>query len=223
MQMPHGLMQGASVCAIRHGGRLHSIQGMDTRPPEIHIAQLCAGRVRTPLINGRKVATAIAKSPLQGRVALGRLGLEGDEQADLARHGGIAKALYAYPQAHDGFWRTVRAQARVADWGEPLPPGLFGENLLLAGVREHELWIGDRLRGPDAVLAVSEPRMPCFKFDAAMGFKQASKLMAESGFCGSYLAVIETGTLAAGDTLVLEPGPREVNLRELFRARMGRG
>jgi MOSC domain-containing protein YiiM len=55
-----------------------------------------------------------------------------------------------------------------------------------------------------------------------MGFAQAGKLMAQSGFCGAYLAVLHTGSVAAGDTLVLEPGPREVNLRELFRARTGR-
>jgi MOSC domain-containing protein YiiM len=69
---------------------------------------------------------------------------------------------------------------------------------------------------------VSEPRLPCFKFNAAMGFAQASKLMSQSGYCGSYLAVIEPGSVQAGDVARLEPGPREVNLRELFRARMGR-
>jgi len=173
-------------------------------------------------IAGRSVATAIAKSPVQGRVAVGPLGLAGDEQADLARHGGLSKAVYAYPQAHLAFWQTVRAQARQSLWDEPVPPGLFGENLLLAGLREPDLWTGDRPVGPDASFVVSEPRMPCFKFDAAMGFAQAGKLMAQSGFCGAYLAVLHTGSVAAGDSLRLEPGPREVNLRELFMARVGR-
>lgn len=174
---------------------------------------------RDTLINGRHVMTAIAKQPVQGPVAVGRLGLEGDEQADRSVHGGVAKAVYAYPMEHHDFWRTVRAQARVALWDEPLPPGLFGENLGLRGLTEDRLWIGDRLRLPNCVLAVSEPRFPCFKFNAAMGFVQASKLMVESGFCGSYLGVIEAGTVSAGDAIELIPGPREVNLRELFRAR----
>ncbi len=191
--------------------------------PPIHVVHVCAGRVREVVVSGRRVATAIAKAPLAGRVAVGPLGIAGDEQADLSRHGGLSKAVYAYPQAHLGFWQTVRAQARQALWDEPVPPGLFGENLLLAGIREHELWIGDRLVGPGASFVVSEPRMPCFKFDAAMGFAKAGKLMAESGFCGSYLAVLEPGTVAAGDVLQLQEGPREVNLRELFRARTGRG
>ena len=71
-----------------------------------------------------------------------------------------------------------------------------------------------------ALLAVSEPRQPCFKFNDVMGFPQASKLMAQSGYCGAYLGVIVPGQLAAGDEIALIPGPREVNLRELFMARM---
>jgi MOSC domain-containing protein YiiM len=70
------------------------------------------------------------------------------------------------------------------------------------------------------VLAVSEPRFPCFKFNAVMGFAQAGKLMAQSGYCGAYLAVIEPGTVCAGDAIELIAGPREVNLRELFKARV---
>jgi MOSC domain-containing protein YiiM len=85
---------------------------------------------------------------------------------------------------------------------------------------ESELWIGDRLELPDCTLVVSAPRMPCFKFAAAMGFAQAPSLMAQSGYCGAYLAVIRPGFVRAGDPIECRPGPREVNLRELFRARM---
>jgi hypothetical protein len=111
--------------------------------------------------------------PAPGRVAVGPLGLEGDEQADLSVHGGLSKALYAYPAAHYPFWQTVRAQARVALWDEALPPGAMGENLTIEGLDEARLWIGDRLVLPDCVLAVSEPRLPCAKFGAALGFLQA--------------------------------------------------
>jgi MOSC domain-containing protein YiiM len=152
-------------------------------------------------------------------VAVRLLGIEGDEQADLSVHGGTSKAVYAYPSEHYPFWQTVRAQARVALWDEQLAPGALGENLTLSGLLESELWIGDRLRLPGCLLGVSEPRFPCFKFNAAMGFAQAGKLMVQSGYCGSYLAVIEPGVVAAGDAIELIPGPREVGLRELFKAR----
>jgi MOSC domain-containing protein YiiM len=216
---------GASVA--QHGAAASSdTAGMNANAsPRIEVLAVCTGHVHEAGGAGtgaRRHHTASPKTLRQGRVAVKALGLEGDEQADLARHGGIAKAVYAYPQAHHDFWRTVRAQAQVAAWDTPVPPGLFGENLLIGGIREHGLWIGDRLRGPDVVFAVSEPRLPCAKFDVAMGFKAAGKLMAESGFCGAYLAVIDAGSIGAGDVLVLQSGPREVNLRDLFRAKMGR-
>ena len=185
----------------------------------MRVLQVCTGRAQEVTIASRRVLTAIGKSARAGAVALTALGLEGDEQADPSAHGGLSKALYAYPSEHHAFWRAVRAQARVSPWDEALPPGLFGENLVLAGLVEARLWIGDRLRLPGCVLAVSEPRHPCFKFNAAMGFAQAAKLMMQSGYCGAYLAVIEPGTVSAGDAIELLPGPREVNLRELFKSR----
>ena len=181
------------------------------------------GRAVAAQINGRRVMTAMAKRAQSGPVAVGPLGLEGDEQADLSVHGGRSKAVYAYGSGHYAFWQTVRAQARVSLWDEPLPPGSMGENLTVEGLDEALLWIGDRLVLPGCVLAVSEPRMPCFKFGAAMGFTQAGKLMGQSGYCGAYLAVIEPGTVQAGDGVRLDPGPREVNLRELFRSRVRGG
>jgi MOSC domain-containing protein YiiM len=170
-------------------------------------------------INGRRVMTAIGKRAVEGARTVERLGIEGDEQADLSVHGGPAKAVYAYPSEHYAFWQTVRAQAGVALWDEPLPPGSLGENLTVAGVQESELWIGDVLRFPNCVLAVSQPRYPCFKFNAAMGFAHAAKLMVQSAWCGWYLAVREAGTIAAGEEFSITPGPREVGIAELFRTR----
>lgn len=171
-------------------------------------------------ISGRKVMTAIGKLPVIEPVAVKPLGLAGDEQADLTVHGGLSKAVYAYPSEHYPFWQTVRAQAKVALWDEALPPGSIGENLTLAGLLENQVWIGDVLRFPHCELAVSEPRFPCFKFNAAMGFNQATKLMAANGWCGFYLAVRVAGTLQAGERFELIPGPREVGIQELFRSRL---
>ena len=169
--------------------------------------------------SGEVLDSAIRKRRCDGRVAVGPLGLEGDEQADLSVHGGLAKAVYAYPQEHYAFWSTVRGQARVA--GE-LQPGDIGENLTIGGLLESKAWLGDVLRFADCELVVSEPRYPCFKFNAHMGFNQAAKLMAQSGYCGFYLAVKREGTLAAGEGFELVAGPREVGVVELFKARMKR-
>jgi len=187
------------------------------------LASLNVARASAVTINGRRVMTGIGKRPVDGLRAVLPLGIEGDEQADLAVHGGPSKAVYAYPSEHYAFWQTVRAQAGIALWNEPMPPGSLGENLTVAGVVESEVFIGDVLRFPGCALAVSEPRYPCFKFNAAMGFKHAGKLMVQSGWCGWYLAVREPGTIAAGETFAIEPGPRQVGIAEIFRARTGRG
>jgi MOSC domain-containing protein YiiM len=168
------------------------------------------------------VKSGIRKRPVDGPVAVRLMGLQGDEQADLSVHGGVSKAVYAYPHEHYAFWQTVRAQAGVAAWGEALAPGSLGENLTLQGLLETELFVGDQLRLPNCLLAVSEPRFPCFKLNAALGFRHAVKMMAQSGYCGSYLVVLEAGTVAAGDPVQLLPGPRDVNIRELFFSRLRR-
>ena len=172
------------------------------------------------LPGGGTVLSGIHKRPVAGPVPVRLMGLQGDEQADLSVHGGVSKAVYAYPQAHYAFWQTVRAQAGVAGWGETLAPGALGENLTLEGLQETDLWVGDQLRLPHCLLAVSEPRMPCAKLNAALGFPHAVKLMSQSGYCGSYLVVLEAGTVGAGDTIEVLPGPREVNIKDLFRARI---
>ena len=172
-------------------------------------------------IGGRPVLTGIFKRPVDGPVAVRPMGLDGDEQADLSVHGGLSKAVYAYPSEHYPFWQTVRAQAKVAGWDDPLPHGAMGENLTLAGLLETQVWVGDLLKFPDCTLAVSEPRFPCFKVTAAMGFNQAVKLMAANAWCGFYLAVREPGTITAGQGFEVIPGPREVGIEEIFRGKTG--
>ncbi len=185
-----------------------------------HILHVCTGRAQPLQAEGGTVQSGIRKTAVAGPVAANALGLQGDEQADLSVHGGQSKAIYAYPAEHLPFWQTVRAQAGAQPWGEALAPGFLGENLLLQGLLETDLWVGDRLVLPHSVLTVSEPRFPCFKFTAVMGFKQAAKMMVESGLCGSYLAVLVPGPVQAGDAIELQPGPREVNIRALFFSRV---
>jgi MOSC domain-containing protein YiiM len=177
-------------------------------------------KARTVRIHGKDVLTAIYKQKVDGPTEVGPMGLQGDEQADLGVHGGLSKAVYAYPSEHYPFWQTVRAQAQAALWDEALQPGAMGENLTLSGLLENQVWVGDLLRFKHCELAVSEPRQPCFKFNAAMGFNQAVKLMAQSGWCGFYLAVRVPGRIQAGETFKLIPGPREVSIPELFRSRV---
>lgn len=168
-----------------------------------------------------RIATGIHKQPVTGAVSIAKLGLAGDEQADPSVHGGLSKAVYAYPSEHYAFWIAQRAAALKRD--EVLPPGSMGENLTLQGLLESEVWVGDRLQIGTAVLEVSEPRQPCFKFNAKMGFAHAAKMMLQAGNSGFYLRVREAGEVRAGDAIVLIAGPREMSIAQINeRRRKGR-
>ncbi len=177
-------------------------------------------QARKVMIGGRAILTAIHKLPVSGPVAVAPLGLQGDEQADLSVHGGLEKAVYAYPTEHYGFWRQARQSAGVAGIDDSLPPGSMGENLTLNGLLESDVWVGDVLRFANCTLRVEQPREPCYKFNAAMGFNTAVKAMAQSGFCGFYLSVDQLGTVQAGEVFTLEPGPRHASIPQRFQAKM---
>lgn len=175
---------------------------------------------RRVMIQDRAVLTAIHKRAVAGPVAVMRLGLAGDEQADLSVHGGLDKAVYAYPSEHYPMWLAARRDAGLTGIDDTLPSGSLGENLSLQGLLESDVWVGDVLRFANCALRVTQPREPCYKFNAAMGFNTAAKTMAQAGCCGFYLAVDEPGSLQAGEPFELLPGQRGLGIPEAFKARM---
>lgn len=177
-------------------------------------------QARKVMISGRSILTAIHKTAVAEPVAVQPLGLLGDEQADLSVHGGLDKAVYAYPSEHYAFWRDQRERSGVAGIDDALPFGSMGENLTLQGLLEANVWVGDLLRFPHCTLRVTQPREPCYKFNAAMGFNTAVKAMAQSGFCGFYLAVDAPGTLQAGEFFELVPGPRQMSIAQRFQTKV---
>ena len=164
--------------------------------------------------------TAINKQATLASTVVMPLGLVGDEQADLSVHGGLEKAIYAYPSEHYAFWQNARHEADVSPLDDILPHGSLGENLTLAGLLETQVWAGDVLRFPSCELKVTLPREPCGKFNAVVGFARASALMAQSGFCGFYLSVQTPGTLQAGQSFEVIAGRRSVSIPQLFNAKM---
>ena len=180
------------------------------------------GTARRVTIGGRSILTAIAKQVVSAAVPVLPLGLLGDEQADLSVHGGIEKAVYAYPSEHYAYWQAARREAGLGQIDDSLPHGSLGENLTLQGLLEADVWAGDVLKFPGCELRVTLPREPCFKFNAAMGFSRASRRMAQSGFCGFYLAVESAGTLRAGDAFEVNAGRRGVSIPTLFDAKMSK-
>lgn len=185
----------------------------------MRIVSVNIGSARRLRVGERTVLSAIGKAPLAGVVAVGALGFAGDEQADPTVHGGLAKAVYAYPMEHLPFWTEQRRSHGVSLFDETLGPGFMGENLSIEGLLENEVWIGDELLLPDCVLRVTAPREPCYKFNAVMGLNTAGRLMVQQACPGFYLAVAQPGSIEAGQTFSLRPGRRGLSVREAFAAK----
>jgi MOSC domain-containing protein YiiM len=158
---------------------------------------------------GKTVLTSIWKRPVEGRVGVKLLNVDGDRQSDLEVHGGVDKAVYAYPSEHYPFWRSV-APEMDRGWGA------LGENLTTEGLLEDDVRSGDLLGIGTVVLRVTEPRMPCFKLGIRFGRDDVLKRMLESAFTGFYLAVEREGELSAGDGIeIVSRAEDSLTMREL--------
>jgi len=135
---------------------------------------------------GKVVRTSIFKVPVRGRVRVGQLNLEDDQQSDLSVHGGIDKAVYAYPSEHYPFWRQELS-------GMDLAWAVFGENFTTEGLLEETVHIGDRFRVGSAEFAVTQPRIPCFKLGIRFDRSDIVKRFLQSGRTGFYFAVLRGG------------------------------
>ena len=161
----------------------------------MQILSLNVGRPRLVQWNGESVSTGIFKSPVTGPVRLRTLNLDGDRQADLSVHGGVHKAVYAYPSEHYEFWRNEFPEME-------LPYGMFGENFTTSGLLEKLVNIGDRFTIGDAELIVRQPRLPCYKLGIRFGRSDIIKRFLQSLRTGIYFAVLKEGTVQVGDTII---------------------
>lgn len=152
------------------------------------------GLPREITVAGKTVRTSIWKYPVQGRIRVSTLNLDGDQQSDLSVHGGVDKAVYLYPSEHYSYWRT-----QLADLD--LPWGVFGENFTSEGILEDQVTIGDRLRVGSAEFMVTQPRMPCFKLGIRFNRRDMVKRFLESKRSGFYLSVIREGEVENGNAI----------------------
>ena len=154
---------------------------------------------RTLRRRGHELRTGLWKLPVEGRVAVGELGLEGDFQGDRRFHGGPDKAVYAYAEEDLRWWEE--------QLGRELGPGFFGENLTLRGVDVNGARVGERWEAGTTVLETTEPRAPCWKLQAKVGERLFVRRFAEAGRPGAYLRVVRPGDVGAGDAVRVVSSP----------------
>ena len=153
------------------------------------------GVPRKVLRNGEEVSTGIFKAPVQNRIRMNRLNLEGDQQADLSVHGGRDKAVYVYPSEHYSYWKNEIP-------GVNLPWGSFGENLTTQGLLESDVFLGDHFKIGTAEVVVTQPRLPCFKLNLKFDRDDMVKRFLASRRTGFYLRVLREGEIGSGDEII---------------------
>ena len=171
-------------------------QGQLNCSTQMKLVSLNVGLPRIVESNGKPVTTGIFKAPVQGPVMLRTLNLDGDRQADLTLHGGVSKAVYAYPVEHYEFWKRELPEMELSD-------AMFGENFTTEGLLEDSLNVGDHFRVGEAELKVTQPRMPCYKLGIKFGRTDIIKRFLQSRRTGFYFSVVKEGKVEAGNEIEL--------------------
>lgn len=166
--------------------------------------------------NGKTVTTGIYKEPVEDRVKVKELNLDGDGQADLTVHGGPNMAVYVFPAEHYDEWKKVLPEVEF-------PIGVFGENLTISGVSEDPN-IGDKFRIGMAEFTITQPRMPCFKLGIRFGDQGFVKRFLDSKRTGFYFKVLKEGEVGAGDPVeLISQDPNDVSVRDIVDLYIGEG
>ena len=155
------------------------------------------GKSKSVIIGDKKVRTGIYKNPIADSVLVSCDGIVGDEQVEKSVHGGLWKAVYVYPYEHYEVWQKYFPNMK-------LDYGAFGENITSQGLLENEICVGDILKIGTCRFAVTEPRLPCFKFNKKLNEPKAAKFMVENLISGFYLKVIDEGKITAKNNIVIE-------------------
>jgi MOSC domain-containing protein YiiM len=162
----------------------------------MRIVSVNVGLPREIVWQGKAVTTGIFKQPVEAPVMLNTLNLDGDKQADLSVHGGVHKAVYAYPSEHYDYWREELP-------GMYMPWGMFGENFTTEELLEEAVHIGDRFKIGEAEVIVTQPRLPCYKLGIKFDRADMVKRFLTSRRTGFYFAVARSGMVGAGDAIEL--------------------
>ena len=150
----------------------------------------------TIIWNQQEVVTGIYKTPTTNPIYLGKDIVKDDEVTDRKHHGGEFKACYLFSEKHYAYWKKLYPKL---DWNW----GMFGENLTVSDLDETQIQIGNIYKIGEALVQVTQPREPCFKFGIKFGSQEVLKQFIEHGFPGTYVRVLEEGFVKIGDTFNL--------------------
>ncbi|MBU2928522.1 MOSC domain-containing protein [Winogradskyella psychrotolerans] len=165
------------------------------------------------LWNGKEITTGIYKKPTDTPIFLGKEDVRGDEVSDRKVHGGEFKACYLFSANQYPYWENLYPHL---DWTF----GMLGENLTVEGLDERQLFIGDTYKLGSALVQITQPREPCFKFAHKFGSDTVLQQFITHGYSGAYVKVLKEGDVKVGDTFELqERGKDSISIFQLFQLR----
>ncbi len=165
----------------------------------------------TIIWNGKEEITGIYKMPTETPIHLGKHDVKGDEVTDRKHHGGVFKACYLFSENHYSYWKNLYPNL---DWNW----GMFGENLTVKGLDETKISIGDIYKVGEAIIQITQPREPCYKFGVKFGNQKAIKQFIEHGFPGTYVRVLEEGFVKTSDTFkLLKKAENSITTAQFFK------
>lgn len=160
--------------------------------------------------NNKKITTGIYKKPVSKSIYLGKEGVHGDEVSNKKVHGGEFKACYLFAAEEYEYWKDFYPNL---DWTW----GMFGENLTVSGLDETEIYIGDIYKVGNALVQITQPREPCFKFGVKFGSQKVIKQFIDNGYPGTYIRILEEGTVKNGDTFkLIEKAKDSITIAQFF-------
>ncbi|SDI28614.1 MOSC domain-containing protein [Alteribacillus bidgolensis] len=159
------------------------------------IQHLAAGRPQLMMYqNGKVMKTGIQKQSVE-EIYAAEDGLENDEVADKKNHGGTDRVICIYPYDHYLHWES-ECNTKLAD-------AAFGENITARNMTEEKVCIGDTYKIGDAIIQVTQGRIPCDTISRRNNIPNLLSRVVETGYTGFLCRVLKEGTIRKTDTIQL--------------------
>ncbi|PFK30103.1 MOSC domain-containing protein [Bacillus cereus] len=152
----------------------------------------------------KEMTTGICKE-LTEEAFLSKDGFRGDGVADLRFHGGPDRAVCVYPHEHYALWEQ--------EFQTMLPPSTFGENITVTNMLEHDVCIGDTYQLGEAIIQITQGRVPCSTISKRVGIPSILPRIVETGYTGYLCRVLQEGIVRKDSTIqLLEHHPSQVSI-----------
>ncbi|MGV3463769.1 MAG: MOSC domain-containing protein [Heyndrickxia sp.] len=170
----------------------------------MEIKSLNIGLPKTQMFKQKQYRTGIDKKPIQ-KGWLSKNGFANDGVANTDFHGGEDRAVCFYGFEHYKEWEN--------EFNRFFSLPSFGENLTVAGMDEKSVCIGDVFRIGDAIVQITQGRIPCATISQHNNVDIFLNRIIETCKTGYFARVLEEGMIEKDSKIkLLERHPLKINI-----------